>query len=524
MRLLFARINWKQLSSFPWQPILLALYAPLELGAHNVGQIPINSIYRSVLLSGILGTVILLICQVFLRNWQVAGIVATIIIIFFLAYGHLYNFLENLEIGGFLVGRHRYLVALWLLLIFLGIWWAIRRSGKFTSLTSTLNLVSMFLLIMPIFQLVLYEVRTTTIQTPEVAESQRKSTLYQVQKPKDLQLRDVYYIILDAYGRSDILSKSFGYDNSSFLHKLDDMGFYVATCAQSNYSKTDLSLSSSLNMNYVTTLDPNLTPDNTDRLPLWNLVKDNQVKEMFQEMGYRTIAFETGFDFSHLNNLDVFYTPLRKGFNEFEILYVRTTFARLLDDAGFLARFHYTPEDRKRELILFDLEQLKEIPSLPGPKFVFAHLVIPHQPFVFGPKGEAFVIPERVNKGNTYYSKHDYELGYVNQAKFISDRIAQIVESIIKNSSVPPIIILQGDHGPSHSDEATRMGILNAYYFPDSQAVLPSNITPVNSFRVLFNTYFGTAFSLLKDMSYYSEYPYAYRFEMIPNQCQSGPN
>src|SRR6185436_10758502 len=97
MRLLFARINWKQLSSFPWQPILLALYAPLELGAHNIGQIPINSIYRSVLLSGILGTVILLICQGFLRNWQVAGIVATIIIIFFLTYGHLYNFLENLE-------------------------------------------------------------------------------------------------------------------------------------------------------------------------------------------------------------------------------------------------------------------------------------------------------------------------------------------------------------------------------------------------------------------------------------------
>jgi len=524
MRQLLSRIDWNRLSSFPWQPVLLALYAPLELGAHNIGQIPLSAIYRSIILSGILGAIVLLVCRAFLRNWQVAGIAATIILVFFLTYGHLYNFLENLEVGGFLIGRHRYLVVAWLILASLGVWWAIRKSGKYSSLTSTLNLVTAFLFLMPIAQLVFYEMRTTNVQTPAVVESQGQGSLYQVQKPSTAHLPDVYYIILDAYGRSDILLDSLNYDNSSFVRRLEDMGFYVAACAQSNYSKTDLSLSSSLNMDYVTTLDSTLTPDNTDRLPLWNLVKGNQVKRMFHEMGYQTIAFETGFDFSHLNDLDVFYTPERKGFNEFEILYVRTTFARLLDDAGLLARFHYTPEDRKRELISFDLEKLQEIPFMPGPKFVFAHLVIPHQPFVFGPNGEASVIPEKVNKGSTYYTKHDYELGYTNQVGFISDRIAQVVQNIIKNSSIPPIIIIQGDHGPSHFNEAVRMGILNAYYFPDVQPALYSTITPVNSFRTLFNTYFGTKFSLLKDMSYYSEYPYAYRFDVVPNQCQSTSN
>ena len=520
MSLLFSRIHWNRLSAFPWQPVLLALYAPLELGAHNIGQIPISFIYRSVIMSAMFGAIILLVCWAILRDGQVAGIIATVIMILFLIYGHLYNYLENLDIGGFLIGRHRYLVAVWLILASLGVWWAVRKSRKYPSLTSTLNLVSAFLLIMPVAQLVFYEVRTTNIKTPEPVESQGQGTLSQVQKPSSTPLRDVYYIILDAYGRSDILSKSLGYDNSSFLHKLEDMGFYVATCAQSNYSKTDLSLSSTLNMEYLTTLDPALTPDNTDRLPLWNLVKGNQVKRTFHQIGYRTMAFESGFDFSHFNDLDVFYTPQRKGFNEFEILYVRTTFARLLDDAGLLARFHYTPEDRKRELILFDLEKLQEIPLMPGPKFVFAHLVIPHQPFVFGPNGESFVIPEKVNKGNTYYTVHDYELGYVNQAKFISDRISQVVNTIIKKSSIPPIIIIQGDHGPSHFNETTRMGILNAYYFPDAQPALYSKITPVNSFRTLFNTYFGTKFSMLKDKSYYSEYPYAYRFDIVPNQCQ----
>src|SRR5215212_582789 len=519
-----SRIRWNRISSFPWPPVLLALYAPLELGAHNIGQIPLHSIYRSVILSGILGAMILLICQVFIRNWQTAGVAATIIVVLFLTYGHLYNFLENLEIGGFLVGRHRYLIVMWLILAFLGIRSAIRKSGMYSSLTSTLNLVSAFLVIMPIAQLIFYEVRATNIQTPEVGESQGEGSLYQIQKPSATQLPDVYYIILDAYGRSDLLLDSLHYDNFSFIRKLQDLGFYVAECAQSNYSKTDLSLSSSLNMDYVPTLDHTLIPDNTDRLPLWNLVKGNQVKLMFHGMGYKTMAFETGFDFSHLNDLDVFYTPERKGFNEFEILYAQTTIARLLDDAGLLARFHYTAEDRKRELILFDLERLQEIPLIPGPKFVFAHLVIPHQPFVFGPNGEVSVIREKVNKGSTYYTKHDYELGYVNQAKFISAHILQVIQSILKNSSIPPIIIIQGDHGPSHFDEATRMGNLNAYYFPNAQPALYSRLTPVNTFRLLFNTYFGTEFNLLKDTSYYSEYPYAYRFDVVPNQCCAKAN
>jgi hypothetical protein len=98
------------------------------------------------------------------------------------------------------------------------------------------------------------------------------------------------------------------------------------------------------------------------------------------------------------------------------------------------------------------------------------------------------------------------------------------VESIIKNSSIPPIIIIQGDHGPSHFDETTRMGILNAYYFPEAQPALHPSITPVNSFRVLFNTYFGTEFNLLKDTSYYSEYPYAYQFDIVPNPCPASSN
>jgi hypothetical protein len=518
-----AAISWNRFSAFPWHPILIALYVPLQLGAHNIGQIPLNYIYRSVLLSGVLALVLLLINRLLLRNWNAAGLMASLLLVLFFSYGHLYNFVQDLAIGGVLVGRHRFLVLIWLGIASLGLWWVLRKSTNFSSLTSTLNLITAFLLVMPIFQLGLFEMRSASLQSADTAENEKPSSQQSLQTVGAARGRDVYYIILDAYGRSDLLRDSLGFDNSSTIDELKNLGFYVGTCSQSNYSKTDLSLSSSLNMEYVQDLNAALTPENTDRLPLWDLIKNNKVSATFKSLGYRTIAFETGFDFSHLNHLDDFLSPQRKGFNEFEILYLRSTMGRLLDDAGLLARYHYTPEDRKRELILFDLKQLEEMPSLPGPKFVFAHLVIPHQPFVLGPDGEPFVIPERINKGTTYYTKKDYQLGYVNQAKFISSRIVEVVKSIIDNSSVPPIIIIQGDHGPSHIDKATRMGILNAYYFPEAKPDLYPGITPVNSFRLLFDTYFGADYRLLDDVSYYSDYPLAYAFTTIPNQCVAQP-
>jgi hypothetical protein len=90
---------------------------------------------------------------------------------------------------------------------------------------------------------------------------------------------------------------------------------------------------------------------------------------------------------------------------------------------------------------------------------------------------------------------------------------------IIEKSSTPPVIILQGDHGPAQLEKENRMGILNAYYFSTKQDALYSTITPVNTFRVVFNTFFGTDLEMLPDTSYYSKYSQPYAFEMIPNTC-----
>jgi len=95
----------------------------------------------------------------------------------------------------------------------------------------------------------------------------------------------------------------------------------------------------------------------------------------------------------------------------------------------------------------------------------------------------------------------EYEVkGYTNEVQFINKRMLAIVESIIQNSSSPPIIILQGDTG-GLADTITN--ILNAYYLRgEPNEMLYSSVSPVNSFRIIFDTYFGASYELLPDVTY----------------------
>ncbi|MEN6409616.1 MAG: hypothetical protein ABFD44_07895, partial [Anaerolineaceae bacterium] len=90
-------------------------------------------------------------------------------------------------------------------------------------------------------------------------------------------------------------------------------------------------------------------------------------------------------------------------------------------------------------------------------------------------------------------------IGYTNQVQFLNNRLVGILQTILKDSKNPPIIVLMGDHGLKN---ANRGLILNAIYLPGGKTdALYSSISPVNSFRVIFNEYFGTNYDYLPDMT-----------------------
>ena len=155
---------------------------------------------------------------------------------------------------------------------------------------------------------------------------------------------------------------------------------------------------------------------------------------------------------------------------------------------------------RRREFLSQLMFLEKDVHKITGPKFVFAHILSPHPPYVFDPSGEL-----ASTKSTDWDWKYPDE--YLNQIVFINRNIRNVINKILIESKIPPIIIIQGVHGPtlfeakeSERNIKLKTSILNVYFLPKiNNNLLYNSITPVNTFRVIFNHYFGAGYDLLED-------------------------
>lgn len=129
-------------------------------------------------------------------------------------------------------------------------------------------------------------------------------------------------------------------------------------------------------------------------------------------------------------------------------------------------------------------------------------IICPHYPFVFDENG-------RPTKPENFFNIRDKKY-YLDQYIFTNKKIIDMVDSLLQRSEVPPVIIIQSDHGqrgtaPHNRSYRMDVGrswedIFNGYFLPgaaDAYKELHPAMSPVNSFRLVFNTYFHTDFPLL---------------------------
>ncbi len=496
----------------PWYPWLLSCYPALALLSFNLDEARLSVGVRPMLVSLAGGLALWLLFRLFLRDAHRAAFASMLWLVLFFSYGHVFTYLQDEPVFGLDLARTEVLAPLWVVMAALALFAATRPRVRFEAWASTLNLITAALVLYPLAQVVWHQfeiqnMQDGAVEAPVVVTGERP---------------DIYYIILDSYTRADTLSAAYGYDNSAFLGGLEAMGFEVAECGMSNYVRTELSLASSLNMTYLTSdLDPRINPESQARTPLWRLMRDSAVREYLEARGYKTVAFATGYPWSELDDADVYLQPdpLHSGLTEFETLFLRTTAARILQDKG-LVNLQQAEFNRYRERTSFALETLESLPQMDGPKFIFVHLIIPHPPFVFDEDGGEADSMSFLNEKDIYPAK-EYAAGYTMQLTFINREITRIVQTIIEQSDMPPVIVIQGDHGPWIQTKERRLTILNAYYLPGHAEEIYETITPVNTFRVILNAYFGEEFELLEDHSYYSPVPNQYDFTEIPNRCGS---
>jgi hypothetical protein len=496
----------------PIHPILVAAYPSLYLFAQNAAdQVTIDPLWSPLLISVGGMAVALAILWGLLRDPVRAGLLATLGGALFFTYGHAWTAAAEL------LSSQLWLLACWVLLAGIGLGLIVVARRWAEAVTRGLNAVAAVAVVMNLVLIgghLMSGVAVGSVTTP--LRDAAIGSAAPATRP------DIYYIVPDRYASKEALAETYGYDNSAFYTALEERGFYVAREAHANYIKTPLSLVAVLDMEYVDTAELNAEASSgADRGPIHRRLGDHlAVPVLLKSLGYQYVHVANWWEPTR-SNVDADRIYRYEGESEFSSVFWRTTLMRAFVEEGpALDPWDWTVLRKHSETELAALNG--PIPTLSSPKFVFAHLLLPHDPYVFNVDGSFMDRPQVAAQG-------DVE-SYIRQLEFLNSQLLGIIDRATAEADVAPIFIIQADEGPfparyqrdewgftwhqaTGAELEQKFGILNAIRLPgvDAEAAgLHPAMTQVNTFRIVFNEYFGGRLPLLPERTY--SHPDLYRF------------
>jgi len=506
-------------------PFIVAVFPALALYTYNTQELSLSELVVPFAVSLALAAVMLVSVWVVLRNINKAALVVSLFLALVYSTAHIFTLTGWLGIDRPYLGIVL-LVLVWVLLYPYLLYLIAKTSKVLRYPTVILNVAMVVMLLISAVRIGIYESQRIG---SDGGLSDSQSDL-QLDVSRHESLPDIYYIVLERYANAETLAEVYDFDNTDFLSQLAAQGFYVANESCANYVRTSESLASSLNMEYIDYMDE----ESSDLLPLNEKLEDHTLQRLLKSVGY---------EFIHVGS---WWGPLRENpyadvninhcvrtdmFSEYVL--TSTMPYSVCAELGIINDLTM----RQWERTIFEFEELAKIPKeyVGVPTFTFAHFMISHTPYVFDSDG-SYLPPEEANKR----SNRD---NYVNALTVTNEMVMDLVEKLVSTSEFPPIIILQADEGPYPEryqaadrtfrwEQATdmelkeKMGILNAYYLPGvdySNPRLYPSITPVNSFRLVFDLYFGTNLGSLDDSSYvYANYSRPYQFLDVTQRLRTG--
>jgi hypothetical protein len=351
---------------------------------------------------------------------------------------------------------------------------------------------------------------------------------------------DIFYIVLDRYASNDVLKSQFGYDNSDFLKSLRADGFFVNDSAHNNYPYTTMSIASTMSAGYDNDIINNFAEsDSQTIIPYNETIRNSPVAQRLQSLGYKYDLIGNWYETSNLSEtadqtfqrtgrltwLNHTYTLNNLPKN----LMTQSIWWRFIQAGANVGGFKLWGYENLGDVDMhkYALGQLRDLAAAPaGGRFIFAHILIPHDPYYFQADGSISNNPSDDNVGRPIKQK------YLQQLQYINGQMKDILAKINSRSNGQSVVILQSDEGPypvqlnqeefdelhvsgelqnsdmtkwSGNDLKMKFGNLAAYYIPKADLTDPITADAAdnaNVFRLVLNTYFGYELPILPDCYY----------------------
>jgi len=477
----------RKLPFLPVFPFLLPLFFVLHGMAENATYIDIRDCWGLLGVYMAVTVVLYLLLYLFYRDHSRTALAAGALQGIFFFFGALHGFLS----------RHvpllsKYIIILPLLAILLVVILIRLKKSSFSPRRPVLFINILFLIYI-LFDLIRLGLpddpyrRRLSLTSPYIMSPQAADSTYP----------DVYLLLMDEYASTSSLRTWFNYDNSSLDSFLTNKGFRVLPASRSNYDFTPFSMASMLNMSYLKGLGNECTI--ADYAFCNKLIRNSEVVRSFSMHGYDIVNYSI-FDLDdHPSTVNELLLPVKTN-----LITAQTLFGRIRHDIGWniyslpfgwLRRQAYQTLDNNNSFIT-GVEKASSTKAA-HPRFIYAHLLMPHNPFFYDQKGR-LKEPKEL--------KQNVE-GYLNYLPYTNEVIKRLVTAIQQHSHRSAVIILMGDHGVRYDapgggdpDDLHYLQNLNAVYFPDKDYHLfYDSVSGVNQFRIVFSNIFHLNIPLLRD-------------------------
>ena len=485
-----------------FHPILFSFLPILFLFQYNIHEVPITDVILPLFLS-VIPILVVWIPLKFLIGFKKSSLITSTLVILFVLYANLHHLLTT-QSNSFLqtFGKNSVLGVIFFIIAIIIIVLILKRKS-IKNINNPLNIMSITIIGFLLVSISGYYV-SNPVDYSISDYSQLEIPIFDTKiKP------DIYMFIFDEFSGKDTLRIDFDYDLQPFEDKLTERGFVTPQQSFSNYPNTELAMPSLLNMIYLDFLKDQLGVDSNDfRLPL-KMLESNTVMKIFKANDYNITRFNGGIGlvpdvrltYEILCNYGIINPDLLKNF-------VLTYMPFSYFNKTLLENHQY----EKLECF-FDTIANKNFEKT-SPNFVHAHLRLPHEPFIYDEFGN---ITSQKNQND--------KVAYLSQLKFTEKRILELID-IIQERSPDSIILVMSDHGyrseidwenAKSIDHLRAFNTILSFYFPNSDVEIPSEVSSVNIFRILFNSNFNTEFEILENRYIWYIPGKPYDFIKVPN-------